>query len=241
MIEKKRIFIIDDDSDVKELYELAFKDSEFELTYLLSSLDAIRILDKTPNPADVILIDLAMSGMDGLTLSERIRINEIKNRNRPSRMAFFTSYDTAVIPTYGEDGHFGFGVERVIEKPITPDKLLELLREWLPKTPENKSTDVKIYQPQNGATLPTLVTGIAGVVALIIVIAVYNRVLHSAEEAAAYRYTEKREQGIQYKNACDENWEQHAALEKWIEQQEYKQKPPPERLVRVPCEAVKKE
>lgn len=224
-----RVVIVDDNTDIKELYEIAFRGSEFDLTFITSSLEAISYLDN--NPADVVLIDLAMREMDGLTLAREIRVNEDKNDTPPARLAWFTAKE---ITDADRRVAKRYDVEEVFAKPTDPQSLILKLRAWLNESEVQK--EVVAPERQNGSAFAVMTVSLAAIVVLIVVITVYNRVLHSSEEAAAYRFAEQKNRANQMKTVCDNNAKTSSALKVWIEQQNLK--PPPELLVSAPCVVV---
>jgi two-component system alkaline phosphatase synthesis response regulator PhoP len=235
MSSKRKIVIVDDNTDIKEPYEIAFRDSDFDLTFITSSLEAVSYLDH--NPADAVLIDLAMREMDGLTLAKEIRLNESKNRQPPARLAWFTAREVGDVEKRVAKRH---GVEETFKKPTDPFALIYEIKAWLSEPSEPKAIfQPKVLTEQNGGTVVPFATAIICILALVIVIAVYNNVLHKREEEAAYRFIEKRNELNQMKIICEYNWERTTILQKWLEQQGLK--PPPETLIQKSCLVSKKE
>jgi CheY-like chemotaxis protein len=72
MIEKKKIFIIDDDSFLLSMYAMKFEKNDFETKSASDGSDALEILRNGYNP-DVILMDLIMPVMDGFGIYEAIK------------------------------------------------------------------------------------------------------------------------------------------------------------------------
>lgn len=201
---KKRLIIVDDNSDIKQPYEIAFRDSEFDLMFITSSLEALRYLDH--NRADAVLIDLAMSEMDGLTLVREIRINECKNNQQPTRLAWFTARNIGEVEKRIARRH---GVEEVFTKPTDPLSLMHEIKAWLSEPSTVKPAVIApVVNYQTGAVMSTTVTALIGIVVIVILIGFFLNENHKREEAAAYRYAEQRDEARQYKAVCDWNWEQ---------------------------------
>ena len=69
---KKKIFIIDDDSFLLDMYALKFSQSGFEVTTSLGPEDALAKLRGGFSP-DIILLDIVMPVMDGFELLEKMK------------------------------------------------------------------------------------------------------------------------------------------------------------------------
>jgi DNA-binding response OmpR family regulator len=92
---KKKIFIVDDDSFLLDMYALKFNQSNFTVTTALGSEQALEKLHLGFVP-DVMLLDIVMPVMDGFELMEKMKEenlaqNTIKiilsNRGQPSDIA----------------------------------------------------------------------------------------------------------------------------------------------------------
>lgn len=92
---KKKIFIIDDDSFLLDMYALKFSQSDFDVTTALGSEPALEKLKGGFVP-DVILLDIVMPVMDGFEFMEKIKEDNLaqnavviilSNRGQPSDIA----------------------------------------------------------------------------------------------------------------------------------------------------------
>ena len=72
MSDKKKIFIIDDDSFLLSMYSMKFEKNGFETKVVANGSDALEILRGGYKP-DVLIMDLIMPIMDGFTLYESIK------------------------------------------------------------------------------------------------------------------------------------------------------------------------
>ncbi len=95
MDSKKKIFIIDDDSFLLDMYALKFSQSNYEVTTALGSEPALAKLKEGFVP-DVMLLDIVMPVMDGFEFMEKIKeenlatnatIIILSNRGQPSDVA----------------------------------------------------------------------------------------------------------------------------------------------------------
>jgi len=89
---KKKIFIIDDDNFLLDMYALKFSKFNFEVTTALGPEIAIEKLKQGFTP-DIILLDIIMPVMDGFELLEKMRQEKLaeqaikiilSNRGQPS-------------------------------------------------------------------------------------------------------------------------------------------------------------
>ncbi len=92
---KKKIFIIDDDSFLLDMYSLKFSQSEFSVETALGSEQALLKIREGYTP-DVMLVDIMMPVMDGFELIEKLKEEKLapgaiivilSNRGQPSDIA----------------------------------------------------------------------------------------------------------------------------------------------------------
>lgn len=69
---KKKIFIVDDDIFLLDMYALKFNQSNFEVDTALGSLKALEKIRSGYSP-DIMLLDIVMPDMDGFELLEKIK------------------------------------------------------------------------------------------------------------------------------------------------------------------------
>ena len=68
-----RIFVVEDDTSIRDLYEMAFDTNEFEVVSFDCAEAMFESLNKTR--CDLILMDLMLPGMDGISAIERLKAN----------------------------------------------------------------------------------------------------------------------------------------------------------------------
>lgn len=231
---KKRVCIVDDNSDLKELYEIAFRDSEFDLTFITSSLEALSYLDR--NEADIVLIDLAMREMDGLALAREIRVNEDKNGTRSARLAWFTA-----LPITDATRRFAkrYEVEKTFTKPTDPLSLIHEIRAWLSEPAPQPATTQQSVERQRGVTNTVFAVWTVGIILIGLLIGAYVVIKDKLDTYEAYKYTEMRKNRDMLFDACNDMSKRYSTLIEWNRQQA--QKPPPELLVKSECVQLNKE
>jgi|SRR3989338_1353862 len=72
----KKIFIVDDDKFLLDMYTFKFKEKGFEVIQAFGSIDALNKLKGGIVP-DVILLDIVMPAMDGFELLELIKSEKL--------------------------------------------------------------------------------------------------------------------------------------------------------------------
>ncbi len=122
------IAIIDDDTDIIEASELVLTSNGFEVITATHPDDGYKLVNE--NSPDLIILDVMMDEPDdGFFLAQRFRKDGLKT---PILMY------TSVSKTTGYD--FGAGdmvpVDDFVEKPISPDELLEKVNNLLKKVEE---------------------------------------------------------------------------------------------------------
>lgn len=70
MTDKKKLLIIDDDRNMRELLELELTDQGYDVTTADNAFDGMRILKD--QSADLVILDIKMPGMDGIEALEKI-------------------------------------------------------------------------------------------------------------------------------------------------------------------------
>jgi CheY-like chemotaxis protein len=71
-----RIYLVDDDRFLLDMYALKFKNAGHEVTAFQSPEDALAALRKDPVP-DAVLLDIVMPGMTGFEMLETIRREKV--------------------------------------------------------------------------------------------------------------------------------------------------------------------
>jgi CheY-like chemotaxis protein len=119
------ILIVDDEPDVAELFRQRFRREARQGTYVLhfagSGEEALEVLDGDIEPElIVILSDINMPGMDGLTLLQRVKVN-------------YPNLPVMMVTAYGDDERrrraSEYGAAQFITKPVDFDLLKRQLQQ----------------------------------------------------------------------------------------------------------------
>jgi two-component system, cell cycle response regulator DivK len=114
------ILIADDTTDVRSLYAEYFSARGFRVVTAHDGATAVDVaLQLLP---DVIVMDLAMPQIDGVTAIRRIRAAE---RDRPACVILLTGYPGKAV----ERGALEAGADRFLTKPCLPEDLERHVRE----------------------------------------------------------------------------------------------------------------
>lgn len=70
MNEKKRILVVDDEENIRELLNLEFTDLGYDVELMSDAFSALNFLKK--EQVDVVILDIKMPGMDGVEALEKI-------------------------------------------------------------------------------------------------------------------------------------------------------------------------
>lgn len=75
----KKIFIVDDDKYLLDMYTIKFKEKGFDVTQAVGSVDALSKLREGSDP-DVLILDVVMPTMDGLELLATVKSEKLAPR-----------------------------------------------------------------------------------------------------------------------------------------------------------------
>lgn len=117
---KGRILVIDDEEIVRVSCKRTLVPEGYEVDTAASGAEGLEFFGKSKY--DLVLIDLKMPGMDGIEMLVNIK------RQRPEQnIMIMTGYDTVehVVES------ISLGAAHYLEKPFTPDTLIERVKEVL--------------------------------------------------------------------------------------------------------------
>lgn len=121
-----RTVLVDDDPDVKQLAWLAAQQVGIGLVMFPNGGEALQYLQR--HQADVVLLDLMLSAIDGLTIAEEIRRNEaVKLIEPPITIAFLTAANiTDAILRVASRVH----VRKIFNKPCDYVEMFAEVKGW---------------------------------------------------------------------------------------------------------------
>jgi two-component system response regulator PfeR len=118
---RPRILVVDDDPAITTTFESILGGEGYEVAAVTDGAQAIELARR--RPFDVVLLDLVMPGLDGLTA-----LREIRRIAPESRVIILSAY----IEPARETEAFRLGAEAVLPKPPDLGKLLRYLNELAP-------------------------------------------------------------------------------------------------------------
>ena len=134
----RKILIVDDELSVRQSLREWFLEDGFAVTTAEDGTAALQLMDD--GPYDIVLLDLKMPGMDGITVQKRIR--ELDKNACVIILTAFASVETAVEA-------LKLGAFDYVTKPVDPDELSNLVRNALRQrelTEENARLKEKVSE-----------------------------------------------------------------------------------------------
>jgi CheY-like chemotaxis protein len=117
-----RILIVDDNPTNLKLAASVLEFAGYQVLEAVDAIQALTVIEQTP--PDLILMDIALPGMDGLTLTRQLKANAATNHIRIVALtAFAMKGDDLRAKAAGCDGY--------LTKPIDTRKIAEQLAEIL--------------------------------------------------------------------------------------------------------------
>ena len=119
----KRIMIVDDSATVRQVLRITLEDGGYEVTEAVDGQDAFEQL--STSRFDLVVTDLQMPKMDGLSLIREVRNNSI---NSLTPIIVLTTESKTEIKEEGKAA----GVSGWIVKPFKPEQILNVVRTICP-------------------------------------------------------------------------------------------------------------
>lgn len=146
-MKQRKILIVDDELSVRQSLEEWFVEDGFQVWTAGDGEKALHKMDA--GPFDIVIIDLKMPGMDGITLEKRIR--EIDEEAAIIILTAFASVETAVEA-------LKLGAFDYVTKPVDPDELSNTVRNAL-KQRQLETENTRLKAEVSELTLPSPIIG----------------------------------------------------------------------------------
>jgi heavy metal response regulator len=127
-----RILIVEDEKKIAEFIRRGLREENYAVDAALNGLDGLRLAEE--NPYDLVILDIMLPGMDGVTLCGALRA---KGFSAPILM--LTAKSQVDDKVKGLDS----GANDYLTKPFAFEELLARIRALLRKTPDQPSTTLK--------------------------------------------------------------------------------------------------
>ncbi|MBO9403203.1 ATP-binding protein [Shimia sp. R9_3] len=121
LLQKKRLLIVDDNATNRFVLKRFLKDTPLQIDEAKDGKEAVEAASKTTY--DVILMDIQMPVMDGITASNEIRKLEIANGSQATQIIAVT----ANVMTHQIEEYLAEGINEVLGKPVSKQELLAKL------------------------------------------------------------------------------------------------------------------
>ncbi len=144
-----RILIVDDELSVRSSLEEWFREDGFRVETAEDGQAALRAMDR--GPFDIVLLDLKMPGMDGISVQKRVR--EIDPAATIIILTAYASVQTAVEA-------LKLGAFDYVTKPVDPDDLSNLVRNAL-QTRALAEENVRLKEKVSELTAITPIVGVS--------------------------------------------------------------------------------
>ena len=114
---RKRILIVEDDSDLRRMFRTALSLAGFDVDEAGDGLEALRIVEA--RAPDLVVLDLMLRALDGLSVQQELAARAI------------TSHIPIVIVTASALSLDGVDVACILRKPVLPEELVRTVHHCL--------------------------------------------------------------------------------------------------------------
>jgi len=114
MGEKAKVLVVDDDRVVRQSYQRSLTGMRCRVRTAMNGSEALKLMED--DPSDVVLVDIRMPGMDGISL-----LRQIKDRWPECEVVVITGYPS--IETAKEAVRLG--AHNYLAKPVGPKEVVE--------------------------------------------------------------------------------------------------------------------
>lgn len=126
MLAKHILLLVEDDKDVRELYQELLEDEGYTIETSVEGKDALqKILERD---YELILLDLMLPGIDGIGILKRIAEGTTERTKTPIILLTNVTNDDILQEA------LNLGVKAfIIKSAVTPDQVINTVRQYLPK------------------------------------------------------------------------------------------------------------
>jgi CheY-like chemotaxis protein len=121
----KTVMVIDDEPDLREMLNVLLKSNGYDVMSAANGKDALKILQKSEQKPDLVLVDMFMPEMSGREVCEKIRNDE---NLKDLKLAFLT---VAAFGDYGKQMLKELDILDYILKPYDIDDLIRRINKML--------------------------------------------------------------------------------------------------------------
>jgi DNA-binding response OmpR family regulator len=139
---RKKLLIVEDNTELLELFRLGLKQAGFSVSTATNGLDAIKKA-RALSP-DLILLDLVLPELDGFAVCERLR-------HEPSTASTRIIMLTGLTSEFTRYAGLESGADEYVTKPASPDQLLPRIQHWLRQPPRPKRAAADMETPKSQA------------------------------------------------------------------------------------------
>jgi len=124
-----KLVFVDDDEDVSEVFKIIGNGENVSTEVFISGAEALLFLEH--NRVDVIVLDLMLPTLDGLTIAEEIRRNEENDPDRiPVEIVFLTAAQiNDTVRRVAERTR----VKQIFHKPADLTAMIQEIKGWFPQ------------------------------------------------------------------------------------------------------------
>ena len=124
--DKKPVLIVEDNPVNRDLFSLQLRHFGLATQYASNGKEAVEMIQANPDAFSMILMDLQMPVMDGITATQLIRQHESSTNGHITIVAL-TANDSAGI----QNRCIEAGMDDFVNKPSTLSKISDILSKWL--------------------------------------------------------------------------------------------------------------
>lgn len=124
----QKILVVDDDTYLRDLYEEVLKDEGFEVDIATDGQEGLAKM--TEGGYDLILLDVVMPKMDGLSVLNALSQNSPQSKNGPIILLTNLAHDPIIKEALSKGAH-----SYLIKTDSTPDKIIENVKKILSDSP----------------------------------------------------------------------------------------------------------